>query len=68
MRFWHRGMPNQTDTCRHMLGMIHNIRWLDPRHRVKFQHGCEAAFANPDLHWHVEFGEEPLDYLWIYRF
>ena len=27
-RLWHRGMPNRSDTIRHMIAMIHNIHWL----------------------------------------
>ncbi len=61
MRLWHRGVPNQSDEPRHMIAMIHRIRWLRSGRRLKYQTGCEAAFENSELDHNAEFVQEKLD-------
>jgi len=63
MRVWHRGMPNYSSSIRHMIAMIHNIHWLQRGQPLKFNKGCEEAFANSDLAWLIDFTGEPIDYL-----
>jgi ectoine hydroxylase-related dioxygenase (phytanoyl-CoA dioxygenase family) len=63
IRLWHRGVPNPSDQPRHMIAMIHNIRWLQRGKPLKFGKGCEAAFAGSDLDPNAEFTGEPIDYL-----
>jgi ectoine hydroxylase-related dioxygenase (phytanoyl-CoA dioxygenase family) len=63
LRLWHRGVPNCSDRPRHMIAMIHNIRWLQRGKPLKFGKGCEAAFANSALDPNAEFTDEPIDYL-----
>src|SRR5437867_3191790 len=67
IRLWHRGVPNPSDQPRHMIALIHNIRWLQRGKPLKFNKGCEAAFEGSDLDPNVEFTEETLDYLFRYR-
>lgn len=67
MRLWHRGVPNPSGERRHMIAMIHNIRWLQRGKPLKFVKGCEAAFAGSDLDPHAEFVDEPFDYLFRWR-
>jgi hypothetical protein len=63
IRLWHRGVPNRSDRPRHMIAMIHNIRWLQRGKPLQFNRGCEAAFENSVLDPHVEFTDESIDYL-----
>jgi phytanoyl-CoA dioxygenase PhyH len=63
IRLWHRGVPNPSDRPRHMIALIHNIRWLQRGKPLKFNQGCEAAFAGSEFDHNVEFTEEPIDYL-----
>jgi ectoine hydroxylase-related dioxygenase (phytanoyl-CoA dioxygenase family) len=67
MRLWHRGVPNRSDQPRHMIAMIHNVRWLQRSKPLRFNKGCEAAFANGELDHHAEFTDETLDYLFRYH-
>jgi phytanoyl-CoA dioxygenase PhyH len=67
IRLWHRGVPNPSDRPRHMIAMIHNVRWLQRGKPLKFNKGCEAAFEGTDLDPNVEFTDETLDYLFRYR-
>lgn len=61
MRLWHRGVPNHSDEPRHMIAMIHRIRWLRSGRRLKYQTGCEQAFENSDLDHNADFVDEKLD-------
>jgi ectoine hydroxylase-related dioxygenase (phytanoyl-CoA dioxygenase family) len=63
IRLWHRGVPNCSDHPRHMIAMIHNIRWLRRGRPLQFQRGCEDAFPECDLDHNVEFTDRPIDYL-----
>lgn len=65
-RLWHRGVPNRSDRPRHMIALIHNIRWLQRGKPLKFNKGCEAAFAGSDFDHNIEFTDEPIDYLFRY--
>ena len=67
IRLWHRGVPNRSNRPRHMIAMIHNIRWLRRGNPLPFNKGCEAAFNNSDLDHNVEFTDEPIDYLSLNR-
>ena len=69
MRLWHRGVPNLSDKPRHMIAMIHRIRWLRSGRRLKYQTGCEKAFENSELDHNAEFVDEKLDdYLFTPKF
>ena len=61
MRLWHRGVPNLSDAPRHMIAMIHRVRWLRSHRRLRYQSGCEAAFENSDLDANAEFVDATLD-------
>ena len=61
LRLWHRGVPNMSDEPRHMIAMIHCIRWLRSRRRLKYQIGCEKAFENSELDHNADFVDENLD-------
>ena len=61
IRLWHRGVPNFSDEPRHMIAMIHRVRWLRSNRRLKYQTGCEAAFENSDLDANAEFVDRTLD-------
>ena len=61
MRLWHRGVPNHSDEPRHMIAMIHRIRWLRSGRRLKYQTGCEQAFENSELDHNANFVDEKLD-------
>lgn len=63
MRLWHRGVPNPSDRPRHMIAMVHNVRWLQRGKPLRYRTGCEAAFENGDLDHNAEFPDEPIDYL-----
>jgi len=62
-RVWHRGVPNHSDSVRHMIAMIHNINWLQNQTKLLFNKGCEDAFPDGPLDHNVEFTAEPLEYL-----
>jgi len=62
-RLWHRGVPNHSDTIRHMMALIHNISWLQRPTTLLFNTGCEAAFENSACDPNVEFTDRPLEYL-----
>ena len=61
MRVWHRGVPNSSDTPRHMIAMIHRVEWLRSKRPLKYRIGCEAAFENSDLDPNAEFVDAELD-------
>ena len=63
IRLWHRGVPNPSDRPRHMIAMIHNIRWLQRSKPLRYLKGGEAAFENSELDHNAEFTDEPIDYL-----
>ena len=63
VRLWHRGVPNHSDSPRHMIAMIHNVRWLHRNRRLQFGKGCEAEFENSDLDANAEFVDVMYDYL-----
>lgn len=63
MRVWHRGVSNQSDQIRHMIALVHNVEWRKRNRVLKFNKGCEAAFAGVDMDHNVEFVDEPIDYL-----
>ena len=67
MRLWHRGVPNPSSERRHMIAMIHNIRWLQRGKPLKYVKGCEVAFQGTDLDPNAEFVDEPFDYLVRWR-
>jgi hypothetical protein len=62
-RLWHRGMPNLSNTIRHMLAQIHTKSWLQRPYRLLFNTGCEEAFAESDFDHNVHFTAEALEYL-----
>lgn len=63
MRLWHRGVPNHSDTIRHMIAQIHQISWLQRPATLLFNKGCEEAFPPSPLDHNVEFTDQPLEYL-----
>ena len=63
MRLWHRGVPNPSDRPRHMIAMIHNIRWFHRSRTVTIARGCESAFPDCALDHNAVFTDEPIDYL-----
>jgi ectoine hydroxylase-related dioxygenase (phytanoyl-CoA dioxygenase family) len=67
IRLWHRGVPNPSDQRRHMIAMIHNVRWLQRGKPLRYVKGCEAAFEGSDLDPNAEFVDEPFDYLFRWR-
>jgi len=67
MRLWHRGVPNPSDCPRHMIAMIHNVRWLQRSKPLRYNKGCEAAFTPGELDHYAEFTDEPIDYLFRYH-
>lgn len=65
MRMWHRGVPNRTDEVRHMIAMVHQIRWMQRPHPLLFDQSCAAEFPPiADFEHNVEFTTEPLHYLY----
>ncbi len=70
LRLWHRGVPNPSDETRHMIAMIHRVRWLRSNRRLKYRTGCEAAFENSELDHNAEFIDEMKknDYLFNPKF
>ncbi|MCX6047346.1 MAG: phytanoyl-CoA dioxygenase family protein [Chloroflexi bacterium] len=63
MRLWHRGVPNHSNEIRHMIAMVHNVKWLQRSDPLLFNTGCEDAFPASDLDHNVQFTEQPLEYL-----
>lgn len=64
MRMWHRGVPNHTDEVRHMIAMVHQIKWVQRAAPLLFNCGCETAFPPIEGFDHnVEFTDQPLEYL-----
>jgi hypothetical protein len=63
IRLWHRGMPNQTETPRPMIAMIHWIHWWHEGGPVLFPKGTEAFFEHPDLQTHARFVDGPIDHI-----
>lgn len=66
IRLWHRGVPNPSDRPRHMIALIHNIRWLQRGKPLLFNKGCEPAFEGIDFDHNAQFTDEPIDYLFRY--
>ena len=62
-RLWHRGVPNESDSPRHMIAMIHNVSWLQRERRLQFGKGCETEFENSDLDANADFVDSEYDYL-----
>lgn len=63
MRLWHRGVPNHSNAIRHMIAMVHNVKWLQRSEPLLFNTGCEDAFPASDLDHNVQFTDQPLEYL-----
>jgi hypothetical protein len=64
MRMWHRGVPNHTNVVRHMIAMVHNIKWLHRPLTLLFNSGCEGEFPDyPGFDHNVQFTDRPLEYL-----
>jgi hypothetical protein len=63
IRLWHRGMPNQTETPRPMIAMIHWVHWWHAGDPVLFPKGTEAFFEHPDLQTHARFVDGPIDHI-----
>lgn len=62
-RLWHRGTSNRSAETRFVVTMNHHIYWLERGQPLKFNKGCEASFRSSDLSWHIEFTDNPIDYL-----
>jgi hypothetical protein len=62
IRMWHAGMPNHTKTPRPMIGMIHYVGWWWTA-PLPFPKGTEKYFEHPDLRWHNEYTDEPIDHI-----
>ncbi|HEY0867467.1 MAG TPA: phytanoyl-CoA dioxygenase family protein [Fimbriimonas sp.] len=62
IRMWHAGMPNRTEQPRPMMAMIHSVSWW-PTSALKFPKGTEGVFEHPDLNWHIDFTEGPIDHI-----
>ena len=68
VRLWHRGVPNRSDRPRHMIALVHCIRWYRNRGPVKFNTGCEDAFPDDcGMDHNAEFTGDPIDYLLLKR-
>lgn len=64
IRLWHRGVPNPSDSPRHMIALIHTIHWYGKGEALKFERGCEDAFPeNGPVDPNVEFVDELIDYM-----
>lgn len=63
IRLWHRGVPNESPNFRHMLAMVHQVRWFQRLGMLRYQQGCEDAFLEGDLDHNAEFVDGPIDYL-----
>ncbi|MBX3013501.1 MAG: phytanoyl-CoA dioxygenase family protein [Caldilineaceae bacterium] len=64
MRLWHRGVPNHSQVIRHMIAMVHQIRWMQKPAPLLFNTGCEEAFTSyPGFEHHTQFTDQPLEYL-----
>ena len=63
IRLWHRGVPHESSAFRHMLAMVHQVRWFRRLGKLRYQTGCEDAFVAGDLDHNAEFVDGPIDYL-----
>ncbi|MEZ4860937.1 MAG: phytanoyl-CoA dioxygenase family protein [Caldilineaceae bacterium] len=64
MRMWHRGVPNHSQQVRHMIAMVHHIKWMQRAAPLLFNTGCEDAFTPiAGFDHNVEFTDQPLEYL-----
>ena len=63
IRLWHRGVPNLSDQVRHMIAMVHQVRWFHKAQTLQFQKGCETEFTNDDLDHNAQFIDGPVEYL-----
>lgn len=63
MRLWHRGVPNRSDSPRHMIALIHTIHWYKNSGPLKFERGCEDAFPECAIDHNVVFVDELIDYM-----
>ena len=66
-RLWHRGMPNLSDQTRFMIAAIYCCHWMRRLPPLRFNTGCETAFAESDLDPNIIFVDEPIDYLFRNR-
>lgn len=64
-RLWHRGVPNGSDTIRHMIALMHNVNWLHRPYTLLFNKNCQEAFSDDRYSFdhNVKFTDEPLEYL-----
>ncbi|MEM7030301.1 MAG: phytanoyl-CoA dioxygenase family protein [Chloroflexota bacterium] len=62
-RLWHRGVPNYSNTIRHMIALMHNTHWLQRPCHLLFNQGCEDAFPDNGLDHNAVFTDRPLQYL-----
>jgi len=63
IRLWHRGVPNESAQVRHMIAMVHQVRWYKRPQPLQFRQGCEAEFASEDLDANAQFVDGPVEYL-----
>ena len=63
IRLWHRGVPNRSDQVRHMIAMVHQIKWYHRVGSLQFQTGCEAEFKSAHLDANAVFVDAVPDYL-----
>lgn len=61
-RLWHRGMPNISNSPRHMLAMIHHIHWFQRGEKLAFAKGCESEILDARLQHHIYFTDEFIDH------
>ncbi len=60
---WHRGMPNYSESPRHVIAMMHCKYEGVLGEPLKFRKGCEAEFDNHALHPNIIFTDENINYL-----
>ena len=63
LRMWHAGMPNQTDTPRPMIAMIHFVSWWKDIAPVDFPEAAREFLQHPILKTNARFVEGEVDYL-----
>lgn len=64
MRMWHRGVPNHSNVVRHMIAMVHTIKWMQRSTPLLLNSGAETAFADyPGFDHNAQFTDQPLEYL-----
>ena len=63
IRLWHRGVPNPSTRFRHMIAMVHQVRWYQRHGALQYQTGCEDAFADGPLDHNAVFVDACPDYL-----